>query len=367
MQIIIMALVSLLLIGGQALLYRRYWDRGLSIDIRFSTDHAVEGDKLYLTEVITNLKALPLPWLQAKFQISTNLRFDAETHMAVSDDNYKSELFQVGAFQRVTRTHHFICAQRGLYPLRHITLTAQDLLMMRRHSCEHACRGYLIVYPAAIPYDALSPAFRMVMGSVRTRRFINPDPFEFRGIRDYEPADSLRMINHKATAKSSSLMVNVYAPTTTQNVTVWLNTQDYAARPLPRVYESAIRLAATFAGQLLSEGLSLAFKSNAKSIVSQNTRIDVPSGAGLPHLSSVLESLALLDLTAAPEDMPALLREEASPEDVHILISSYDGDDVQQAVTALRERGAEVHWILPLTNDIRTRVKESPQCHFWYV
>lgn len=367
MHIIIMMLTALLLIGGQALLYKKLWNRGLTIDIRFSSDHAVEGDRLHLTEVITNLKFLPLPWLQAKFQLSTNLRFDDEVHMAVSDDNYKSELFQVGPYQRLTRTHHFTCAQRGLYSLRHITLTAQDLMLTRRQTCVRECRGHLIVYPAPIPYEELSPAYRMVLGSVRARRFINPDPFEFRGIRDYEPSDSLRMVNHKATAKSGALMVNLYAPTTAQNVTIWLNTQAYASRPLPRLYESAIRLAATFAEQLLAEGLSLALKSSSSSVVSQDTRISVPPGTGLPHLGTVLEGLALLDLNAEPGDFPAQLLEEASIEDVHILISSYDGEDMQQSVEALREKGADVHWILPITPHIHTRVKESEKCRFWYV
>ena len=367
MQIVLMVLVVLVLVRIQAWWYKRHWEHGLEIDIRFSAEHAVEGDRLYLTEVITNAKLLPLPWLQAKFQISANLRFDAEAHMAVGDGNHKNELFHAGPNRRITRTQGFICAQRGLYSLRDATLTAQDLLMTRRMSCVRPCHGHLIVYPAAVPFEELEPAYRMMMGTVRARRFIQPDPFEFRGIRGYEPTDSLRDVNHKASAKQGELMVNLHAPTTTQNVTLWLNTQDYATRPLPRLYESGIRLAAAFGERFLTEGLSFALKTGAMNTVLPGTRLDVPSGAGLPHLSNVLEALALLDLAQPPADLIPLLSAEASDDDVHILISTYDGEDLQAAVGALREKGAEVFWILPLTHEIRVRVSPSRECVFWYV
>jgi uncharacterized protein (DUF58 family) len=225
----------------------------------------------------------------------------------------------------------------------------------------------LIVYPAPVPFEDLEPSFRMIMGTVRARRFILPDPFEFRGIRGYEPTDSLRDINHKASAKQGELMVNLHAPTTTQNVTLWLNTQEYSTRPLPRLYESGIRLAAAFAQRFLTEGLSFALKTGAMNTVLPGTRIDVPSGGGLPHLSNVLEALALLDLAQTPAELIPLLKSEASADDVHILISTYDGQDIQEAIQSLREQGAEVFWILPVTHDIRVRVKESRECIFWYL
>ncbi|MBQ6036687.1 MAG: hypothetical protein IJL43_05175 [Lachnospiraceae bacterium] len=46
--------------------YRKYWCRGLSIDIRFNSDAAFEGDSASMTETIENRSFLPLPFLHAK-------------------------------------------------------------------------------------------------------------------------------------------------------------------------------------------------------------------------------------------------------------------------------------------------------------
>ena len=42
-------------------LYARYWNKGLSVEIRFSSDHAVKGDEIELIETVANRKYLPLP------------------------------------------------------------------------------------------------------------------------------------------------------------------------------------------------------------------------------------------------------------------------------------------------------------------
>ena len=56
-------------------LYARYWNKGLSVEIRFSSDHAVKGDEIELIETVANRKYLPLPYIYVKFQTDKSLFF----------------------------------------------------------------------------------------------------------------------------------------------------------------------------------------------------------------------------------------------------------------------------------------------------
>ena len=56
-------------------LYARYWNKGLSVEIRFSSDHAVKGDEIELIETVANRKYLPLASLYLTFPTATRLFF----------------------------------------------------------------------------------------------------------------------------------------------------------------------------------------------------------------------------------------------------------------------------------------------------
>ena len=77
-------MLLLLLAGAGALyilqgfLYRKYWSRGLGIDIRFDARSAYEGDTAYLAEEITNDKLLFLPALEVNLAVNRALKFSKE-------------------------------------------------------------------------------------------------------------------------------------------------------------------------------------------------------------------------------------------------------------------------------------------------
>ena len=86
-------MLLLLLAGAGALyilqgfLYRKYWSRGLGIDIRFDARSAYEGDTAYLAEEITNDKLLFLPALEVNLAVNRALKFskEAKENANVSD------------------------------------------------------------------------------------------------------------------------------------------------------------------------------------------------------------------------------------------------------------------------------------------
>jgi uncharacterized protein (DUF58 family) len=206
------------------------------------------------------------------------------------------------------------------------------------------------------------------MGSVRVRRFINPDPFEFRGIREYQPTDSLRNVNHRASAKTGDLMVNMFEPTSSRRVTLWLGTDPYSATPLPKVYEDSIRLTAALAEMFIADGLTVELKTGAMNVLSEGRRIGVLGGAGGNHLTMILEALALTDLSQPHEPIASILTPSDTGEDsVHVLICPYDGEDAEQAVEKLRNSGQDVIWILPHRKDTHMRVTQTDSTFYWEV
>ena len=102
----------------QLLLYRKFWSKGLTVEIRFAQEEAVAGQEAVLTEVITNRKWLPIPILHIKFQINRNLRFLSMNNAQVSDLIYKNDMFSLLFYQRITRTLPFRCERRGYYTIR---------------------------------------------------------------------------------------------------------------------------------------------------------------------------------------------------------------------------------------------------------
>lgn len=363
---IILLLAIFLIILAQNLIYKHYWHRELKMNLLFSTRSATEGDSIIVTEIVENGKLLPLPWIDVKFNVPGDLVFEGA--QGTGKDSVRSELFSIGAYKRITRTHRASCARRGFYTVKSMSVTGQDLLMSNKYIINFDCDHSLLIYPAAVDYDPFSPAYKRIMGSIRQRRFINPDPFEFRGIREYQPSDSLRVVNHRATAKTGELMVNVFEPTTSQQVTIWLNTEPYSAHTLPQVYEMSIRLAAAFAEQLLGQGLTVGFRTGAMNTLARGQRLNIQGGAGKEHLHAILEALALIDLSQKPDSVADFLAAESvSADSVHILISPYDGENMEHAAEKLRGTGQDVIWVLPTWRGTRMRVDENDWCYFWEV
>jgi uncharacterized protein (DUF58 family) len=66
----------------------------------------------------------------------------------------------------------------------------------------------------------------MVNGVMQTKRQFLEDPFEYRGMREYQPYDDMKSINWKATAKTGDFKVNLHDFTTVRSVRIFLNLED---------------------------------------------------------------------------------------------------------------------------------------------
>ena len=80
----------------------------------------------------------------------------------------------------------------------------------------------------SVLYDSrrLRQSFVQLNGEMLTRRHLLEDPFEYRGIREYQPYDDMRSINWKATAKTGDFKVNQMGYTSLKSVRIFFNIQD---------------------------------------------------------------------------------------------------------------------------------------------
>lgn len=239
------------LIFLQERLYRRCWDKNLSVQLAFSEESAVQGEYCMLTERVENRKFLPLPALKVKFQVSRNLVFE-ETQSgssSVTDLYYRNDVLSVRPYMRHVRRLTFFCRKRGYYTIHAVDLVAGDLFLAREFPRSISAETQLYVYPRPYAGTEFVQAMQKLNGEILSRRHLLEDPFEYRGIREYSQRDSLRDINWKATARTGDLKVNMKNYTALKAVRIFLNLEDGALLRKETLLEGAICMAAGAAEQ----------------------------------------------------------------------------------------------------------------------
>jgi len=140
-----------------------------------------------------------------------------------------------------------------------------------------------------------------------TKRNLYEDPFELRGIREYQPFDSMRSINWKATAKTGHFMVNQKNYTSPKTVRIFMNLTD--ERLIKRIddLEEAIRIGAGLAKYLLEQGIKVAFYCNGPDVLTQEPFLR-SAAKGNNQISTILRSLSRIDLEKDALDFDKLFR-----------------------------------------------------------
>ncbi len=342
----------LLVYALQRWLYRHFWDRGLSVSIRFADHDIEEGQTGTLVETIENRKILPLVALRVKFETDRHLDFGREENISVNDRSYKNDIFSVLMYQRITRRLIFTGTRRGLYAIEGADLSTSDLFMSDTLWKQTAFRTEVYVYPGHADAARLMVAFRRLNGEIEIQKRTYPDPFAFAGIRPYEIYDSMRDINWKASARTGELRTNVFADTVRQEVCLLLNLENDGVLERKELKEESIRITHSLAELLIGQGIPVSAYANAQDMLS-NQVLHLPAGADSSHLNSLRESLARLDLSRPMEDFTAELvrrkREQNVRTDViYVLISSSQREEMAEAFGELAAMQSEAMWILPL-------------------
>ncbi|MCM1027137.1 MAG: DUF58 domain-containing protein [Roseburia sp.] len=344
------ALLFLLFFLGQRVLYQKLWRRELLVDIRFSQDHITEGEQGELKEIIENRKRLPLAMLKVKFRTDRQLLFAGDESSRTTDQFYRNDIFRVGGRERVTRTLKFTGGRRGYYTIEGADLVAADLFLMNQMTSSVSFRTEVYVYPKPWVNEEMKRSLVRLNGEQLAKRHLLEDPFEYRGIREYQPYDDMRSINWKATAKTGDFKVNQKNYTSLRNVRIYFNIQDDNILKKDASVEMALRITAGLCACFLQQGIQTSCCGNGVDILT-GKHLEIGARAGEGQLDAVCRALARLDTEKKPVSFPDTFEERLLTAEENCLIcfvSPNQYDDFVRLLERLQESGKDFIWYYPV-------------------
>ena len=346
MKIIGIGIIAFFLVVIQMLLYKKYWAKNLHVSVTFRQNAIYEGDEGEIIEVIENRKRLPLPMLKVKFQTSKNLWFGHEKGSKTTDQYYRNDIFHVGGGEKITRTLHFVGKKRGYYRINNIDLVASDLFFMNEDSQSHAMHEYMYVYPSIYQKEDFRLSLQKLNGEIIVKRHMLEDPFEYRGIREYQPFDDIRSVNWKATARTGNLKVNQKNYTAMQTIRIFLNLEDESAWKKDREIEKCMQIAMGIAAFFLAQGIRVSCYANGKDILTDEA-IEIQGLSGIAQLEVLGKALARVDIDKKPHGFVELYREKilAEADGFFTFFVSPNGyEDFVTLMEACDAQGMDYHW-----------------------
>lgn len=300
-KILGIGLIAYLLFIVQKRLYKSLWQKHLKVAVSFVTDHIFQGEQSELKEIIENKKRLPLSMLKVKFKTDRHLLFGSEKGSRTTDQYYRNDVFRIGGGERVTRTLKFCGSKRGYYTIDEVSLVASDLFFLSQFVAEQPVRTELYVYPKPYADDRLRQSLVQLNGEMLTKRHLLEDPFEYRGIREYQPYDDMRSINWKATAKTGDFKVNQRNYTSLKSVRIFFNIQDDNILKREEAVEMSLRIVVSLCIFFLRQGMQVACYGNGLDILTHKPLcIDAKASEG--QMDFIYRALARIDTSQHTAD-----------------------------------------------------------------
>lgn len=279
-------------------------------------------------------------------------------------DGAPGELMAGEAFRRVIslrpREHQrlsytLLGRRRGYYPFGPLITLGGDLLGSKTYETHYAEGDYVIVYPQIVALRALGFPTQSPAGTLPSRQRLFEDPSRVRGVREYQPGDSLRRIDWKASARVGVLQVRRLEPSMALEVAVFLNLaiDDYPIRWRTAATEMGIVVAASVATHLIEKRQAVGLATNGRDPLAGEaaTTPAFPLRKGREHLMHMLDLLARVEATAKDEPLPFLdLVSRGSLGlpwgSTMVLITAQEQEGLFDVLLTLRRRGLSVLLVL---------------------
>ena len=327
---------------GWTFYYRRHWRDGLRAELSFGQDFLYAEEQTFITEKIENAKRMPVPILEAAFQIRKEIQFLDLENTAVSDFTYKRDVFSVLGNQRIIRKLPVECKKRGYYQIEKVDFTTYSLLHTWLYKMEQPEEKSLYVYAKRTDVSELVLSCEKILGARQCARRLYEDPFAFRGIREYTITDLMKTINWKASAKSGELMVNTFASTLTERVMIYLNVADEGIIKHENLIEEGISVAASLAQKLIGKGMEVGIALNAA-----GGKFCISPAGGRGHLTSIERMLAEFEAKDRVVPFSDILGEKQ--EDTMPVFISRNTDGAGRAIAEFVGKEQEGIWVVPVT------------------
>lgn len=352
MKLVVAIIVAILIYVFQKNLYGRIWDKGLDVSVDFHDNYLNPGESSYITEVINNAKFLPLSVLHVKFAAPISFVFEDKDNAALSDSYYRNDVFSVMSNSRITRRLYFTVQKRGYYVIDGANVISRDFFLTKSFAKNISHKSDIYVFPEKYDNIKLDSVFSMIIGDVESKNSLIEDPYTFRGIREYDSSYNMRHINWKATARTNSLMVNVYNHTSLQNIKVLLNLDTNNMIKADYMDEISINLASSVCKFFLMKNLNVSITSNGTDIVSKMTG-EIKLGSSLKHMLSIDKYLSRISGQSGTEGFLDILDSEINKDEnnmTYIIVSPYYKEDLLEKLDYMQKKGVGVFMLVPYYN-----------------
>ncbi len=363
MVIIWIVLLTAVLYVIQAFLYNKYWKVGVYTNVCFKQSAIFEGEQGVLEEVVENAKTLPIVALKVKFQTSKNLRFLDLTNTVVTDNYYRNDIISVGPYRKLVRELAFVGLRRGYYIIDGMTLVGTDLFMRAQMVSENPCHTALYVFPKPYRHSSFALTLKKLNGEILAKRHLVEDPFEFRGIKDYEPYDDIRYIHWKSTAKTGELKVVQKNYTAVKNIRIFLYLNHSTMIQKEELLENSIRILLSLTENYLSLGSTIEIYGNCEDVISGQV-FSMEKIQNLGYMENLYKALARLDISklhSFEDTLEAKFMQDTNT--ATILVSPYGNADLQEKLLSYVAKNEELYWIYPKKKDDLTVINEKLAKH----
>ncbi len=341
--------------------YIKHWHKNLSVELNFSEAEVFPGDEVILTEIVSNGKWIPVPMVTIKFAIDRSLVFtDVVMNVSISDKCYKSDVFSLLFFQKVSRRLPFTCNKRGLYLIESIDLVSSDIFLSDILGYTIPTHQSLTVCPAPLSAEEIDIPYHKIMGTILAKQFAYEDPFEFRGIREYQTYDTMNSINWNASARTGDLKVNIHDYTAAQEVCILLNLENEGILTYETLKEKSISMACALTFRLTQQGVGVSIISGGVDAIT-GERLSITSGCDESHRKEIMIGLSRIDLDKDMTDFLTIMEEKRNSLDkgTHIvMISTCKKVKLQEKYHLLTQECAGGLWLFPIHPGMDGRFRE---------
>lgn len=352
MGLLIAVVCFALIYIAQGRIYKRWWNKGLSVDIRFENEMMETGKKSYVIETINNAKRLPLTVLHVKFSTSRSFYFADSENSQVTDLYHRNDVFSIMGNRQIIRKLEFTARERGLYFISGVNVIVKDFFMSKTFADSMKNSSYIYVFPKKIQNEGLDIIFNSLFGDILINMSLFDDPFTYKGIREYTSLDGMKSINWKASARFDNMMVNMLDHTSEQKVKIMLCLEPHVMIKTEYMEELCISIASSAASYFIDKGISVMVSSNGTDILSKEIE-KVDYGFSKEHMQVIDKYLARISKNAGFDSFLQIIDETVYAKDIntfYIVISSYHKEDLMVKLDEMRYQGMNVHMIAPYLN-----------------
>jgi uncharacterized protein (DUF58 family) len=299
---------------------------------------------------VRNRSWLPVLWLRLQDTVPAELVAGTVFRQAIS----------LLPHEKLELDYSLVGRRRGYYPVGPLVTVGGDLLGAVAYENRYEAGDHVIVYPKIVALRDLGFPSQSPFGTLPSRERLFEDPTRIRGVRDYQPGDSLRRIDWKTSARVNSLQVRRYEPAIALETAIFLNLYgaEYPQASRRQATELGVVIAASVAVHLSEQRQAVGLITNGRDPLAESpgSTPSLPMRKGREHLMHLLDLLACIEVISEEEAvslLDLLSRKSLGLPwgSTAVVITSREVEGLMDTLLTLRRRGLMV--ILVLTSPVR--------------